>query len=614
MKRFYLLMLALLTLTLQAATVKIGYFKSDGDYFWAYDGFGQPPVDMKFGAAIRITPDMYANYLGADIKGIRIGWSNPDYSSPCTIFMRSELNGKENILTGSGTLAYAASSQTMMGKYTTIYFDNADGMKLTEDLGTFYVGYYAEKVKQGTFAIATSYPSGQAGSAYLWGDIESNYDADGNEIWEDDSDKATLCVDLIVEGTFTNKVQPLGLITYPTITEGKADDGLLSIKNCGTNSVNKLTFEYKMGDEVKTQTVSLGTTIESGMQKRITVPVWALGDGVHTLRITKVGSYNNGITDEVEYQTTKVPADVAAEYQRTSLVEFYQSENVYYVPRYYDEYFLPGYERYSEKLNLMAQHLDDQWMLGDDEATRLMLDLSDNDSSAVIIPAITVDRTANLPLIAMGLEDRAPYHSIILPEFADYCYEPHLARPTFARLEATTAVADDKSTVTVSVSGHIAEGVLAPGRRLHLTVSLLEDGVYTDSQEQDELGKGEYHHQNLQRACLTHYWGDKLDVESGDFTATFTTDLYPEEWNLQKMRVVAFLNRTPEDGDRWNRDVINSTSCPLLPAGEDGINHIAADAPAAATAVYDLQGRRLHSADDAKGGIYIQGGRKMVRK
>ena len=65
MKRFYLLMLALLTLTLQAATVKIGYYKSDGDYFWAYDGFGQPPVDMKFGAAIRITPDMYANYLGA---------------------------------------------------------------------------------------------------------------------------------------------------------------------------------------------------------------------------------------------------------------------------------------------------------------------------------------------------------------------------------------------------------------------------------------------------------------------------------------------------------------------------------------------------------------------
>ena len=255
MKRFYLLMLALLTLTLQAATVKIGYYKSDGDYFWAYDGFGQPPVDMKFGAAIRITPDMYANYLGADIKGIRIGWSNPDYFSPCTIFMRSELNSKENILTGSGTLQFEKSSQPMMGKYTTIYFDNADGMKLTEDLGTFYVGYYAEKVKQGTSAIATSYPGGQAGSAYLWGDIESNYDADGNEIWEDDSDKATLCVDLIVEGTFTNKVQPLGLITYPTITEGKADDGLLSIKNCGTNSVNKLTLEYKMGDEVKTQTV-----------------------------------------------------------------------------------------------------------------------------------------------------------------------------------------------------------------------------------------------------------------------------------------------------------------------------------------------------------------------
>ena len=80
------------------------------------------------------------------------------------------------------------------------------------------------------------------------------------------------------------------------------------------------------------------------------------------------------------------------------------------------------------------------------------------------------------------------------------------------------------------------------------------------------------------------------------------------------MLVVAFLNRTPEDGDRWNRDVINSTSCPLLPAGQDGIGHITAPTPDTASPVYDLQGRRLNSAAEAKGGIYIQGGRKMIRK
>lgn len=55
MKRFYFLLLALLTLAVQAATVKIGYTKTDGDLLWAYDGFGQPPTDMKMGAAIRIT-------------------------------------------------------------------------------------------------------------------------------------------------------------------------------------------------------------------------------------------------------------------------------------------------------------------------------------------------------------------------------------------------------------------------------------------------------------------------------------------------------------------------------------------------------------------------------
>ena len=610
MKKIYLFLLALLSLSLQAATVKIGYTKSYGDYFWVYDGFGQPPTDMKFGAAIRITPEMYANYLGATIKGVRIGWSNPDYSSACTIFMRSELSGKDNILSGSGTLKYISSSTPYMGQYTNIDFDNPEGLTLTEDLGTFYVGYYAETVKQGTFAIATSYPSGQAGSAYLWGDIEQNYDADGNEIWEDDSNKATLCVDLIVEGTFTNKVQPLSIITYPTITEGAPADGLMAVKNCGTNAVSKLTFEYTCGEEAKTQTISLGKTLEPGAQKRITVPVWALGDGVHNIRISKVGSYKNGIKDALEYHTTMVPSDVAKQYKRTSLVEFFQSENVYYVPRYYDEYFLPGYQMYAENLNVIGQHLDDQWMLGDDEATKLMLDMCDNDSSAVIIPAVSVDRTANIPLIAIGIESAAPYHSVILSEFADYLYETHLERPTFATLSAETSI--EGEVLTVTVNGNIAEGVLAPGRKLHLTACLVEDNVYTDSQEQDELGKGEYYHKNLQRVCFTHYWGDPVPVENGDFTMTFTTDLYPDEWNYENMRVVAFLNRTPEDGNRWCRDIINSTSCPMLSGSESGISAVTNETNGAQTPVFDLQGRRIN--DAAAEGIYIVGGKKMIRK
>lgn len=609
MKRIFTLILACLALAVEAATVKVGYTKSEGDEFWAYDGFGNTAVDMRFGAAIRITPEMYANYIGAKIVGLRVGWSNPDYSTPCTIFMRSELNGKDNILSGSGTLSFV-SAGSYRGKYKQINFDDAEGMTLTEDLGTFYVGYYAEQVKAQTYCIATSYPANQPGSAYVFGDIESNYDSEGREIWDDESKQSALCIDLIVEGTFTNKVELRSIINLPTTWEGKASDALVDIKNCGTNDVNRLTFEYAFGDTKKTESITLSETLSPGGIKRVAIPCWGFGDGEHTLRLTKVGGMKNNIADTLRYQTTMVPDDVASQYERTSLVEFYQSEGVYYVPRYYDEYFKPGFEQYAKRLNIVAQHLDDQWMMGDDDETRLMLDMCDNDSMAVILPAVSLDRTGNLALIAMGLESAAPYHSIILPDFAYLMYEPQLERPTFARIDAKCKVVGDKAVVTLS--GNIAPGVLADGKRLHLSAYLLEDDVYTDSQEQDELGKGDYYHDNLQRARLTSLWGDALDVESGEFSVEYTTDFYPEEWNAGKMRVVAFLNRTPEDGGRWNRDIINSTSCPVEVSGEDGIQSVQAEAGSLPSAIYDLQGRRVANA--ARSGFYIVNGRKAIKK
>ena len=610
MKRIFTLLFACLALAVQAAQVNIGYTKSEGDELWAYDGFGQPPVDMKFGAAIRITPEMYSNYVGAKIVGIRIGWSNPEYSSPCTIFMRQVLNEKNDMLTGKGTLSFIKGSQSMRGKYTYINFDEAENMELTEDLGTFYVGYYAETVKAGTFAIGTSYPANQSGSAYLFGDIESNYDSEGREIWEDNSKASALCIDLVVEGTFTNKVQMLNIITYPTMFENKASDALVGVKNCGTNNVSKLTFQYSLGDKTKTEVVTLSQALEPGAIKRISMPAWGLGDGIHTLKLTKLGALKNNITDELTYQTTMVPDEVAGQYKRTSVVEFYESENVYYVPRYYDEYFMPGYEMYAEDMTLLAHHLDDQWMIGDDDETHLMLDMCDNDSLAITLPSISVDRNPCVPILAMGLESAAPFHSIIMPDFVDYLYPVHLERPTFADIHATCHVEGEKA--TVKLNGTIAPGVLSEGKRLHISAYLLEDDVYTDSQAQDDLGKGDYYHDNLQRARLTALWGDPLDVESGEYSVTYTTDFYPEEWNASKMRVVAFLNRTPEDGDRWNRDVINSTSCPVILGSGDGIHAAEMEASRQPAAIYDLQGRRV--SDAPRSGVYITGGKKVIRK
>ena len=605
MKKFLLIMFALVSLAVDAANVTIGYKRTD-DNVWCYTGFGnQTSSDIKMGGAIRITPEMYKDYIGAKITSLKISWCDMDHSSTCTTFMRHNLTDKEDILSGSGTLKWkAASGNSYQGQPTTINFDNADGLTLTEDLGTFYVGFYADCVKSNSIALGTSYPAGQAGAAYVWGDVEGyNYDKNGLEIWDDQSAAGTLFLDLIVTGTFTNKVAINEFITYPTILEGEASEALMTITNRGTNSVTKLTLNYACGDKSEETVVTLSDALEPGVTTKFIAPAFALGKGEHALRVSKVGATVNNIDEVYHYSTVMVPKAVAERYTRTSLAEFFESENSYYVPRYYDELFMPGYETYADHLNLVAQHQNDQWMTGDDEETLLMLQMCDMDSMAVYYPAICIDRSVNIELIALGLEKDGPFHSVITPMFANVLYEPTLARPTYAGIQAECAVEGDRLNVTIS--GDIAEGVIGD-EQLFVTAYLLEDDVYTDSQEQSELDKGEYYHDNLQRVRFTDLWGDPVPVKSGAFTMQFSTDLYPEEWDYSKMRVVAMINRGLEGNDKWNRDILNSTRCTFTVV--DGVATVLDAAPA--SACYDLQGRRIAAPAH---GIYLQNGKKILK-
>lgn len=606
MKKILLLLFAFVTLASEAATINIGYKRTD-DNVWCYTGFGnQSSSDIKMGAAIRISPDMYKDYIGAKIVSLKISWCDMDNSSTCTTFMRHNLTDKENILSGSGTLKYkASSSNSYQGTATTINFDNAEGLTLTEDLGTFYVGFYADCVKSNSIAIGTSYPAGQSGAAYVWGDVEGyNYDKDGNEMWEDQSKEGTLFVDLVVTGTFTNKVAINEFITYPTILEGEASNALMTITNRGTNSVSKVTLSYAYGEKTQDYVLSLTEALAPGASTKFLAPAYAFGKGEHGVSVSKVGSTKNNIDQTYIYNTVMVPQAVAKKYTRTSLAEFFESENSYYVPQYYDELFMPGYNEYADHLNLVAQHQNDQWMTGDDEETLLMLQMCDMDSMAVYYPAVCIDRSVNVELIALGLEKDGPFHSVITPMFANVLYEPTIARPTYASINSECAVEGDKLKVTIS--GEIAEGVIGD-EQLYVTAYLLEDDVYTDSQEQRDLEKGEYWHDNLQRVRFTELWGDPIPVKSGEYTMNFSTDLYPDEWDLSKMRVVAFINRGLEGNDKWNRDILNSTRCSLGVA--DGISTILAKQ--AETPCYDLQGRRI--AEPQPGQLYIKNGKKMMR-
>lgn len=587
----------------QAATIQIGYKRTES-YFYCYDGFGQPPVTCKLGGAIRITPDMYKHYLGAKIVGIRMGWSNPDHSSVGTIFLRHNLTDKTDVLSGKGTFRYKAlAGMSYMSDYTTVNFDNPDGLTLTEELDTFYVGYYANKVPAGEYALATSYPAGQAGSAYIWGDIEGqNYDANGNEIWNDMCAASALCLDLIVEGEFGNNVLISEFITYPSMIQGEVDEALATFDNKGSDAILKLTLKYDCRGESREEEMVFTDPIQPSSSKTAVIPAYAMGTGKNTVTITAIDGEPVEEGTPFTFRTVAIPAKVAREYERTSLVEFFQSENSYYVPRYYEELIMPGFEPYADSLIMVAQHVNDQWMTGDDEETQLMVDMADGNRGVINIPAMSVDRSPNIQLFAKRVDRFAPFHGVIYPMFAPLMYEVALARPTYVSIAAACEVKGDKLAVTLS--GDIAEGIT--GEPLYVTAYLLEDSVYTDSQEQSELEVGEYYHDNLQRARLTALWGDPIPTTSGSFEMTYDVELYPDEWKLEDMRIVAFVNRGVSGNDLWNRNILNATACDVV---EKGASIDTPVAPRRTGHFYDLTGRRVLAPQP--GHLYILDGKKV---
>ena len=617
MKKLLLFLISFIGVTSQAATINLAYPNAVSDRIWAYDGFGDLTVDCKAGAAIKITHDMYAQYIGAKITSLKVGWSTPEYTTKCTIFMRKNLTDVEDILTGSSTLSLQNYSN-FQGDMCTVKFDNPDGLTLTDDLGDFYVGCIYEKIKKNTHPIASIGQQGYKGSAYLWRDIDGdNYDADGKQIWDDCNDIATLCMGLVVTGTFTNRVQMSNIINYPTEFPESAGDARVTLANRGTNSVSNITLEYQYGDQTKKETITLSPSLAAGTTKEVIIPIWALGSGDHQIALTKCGASNNYFSEPLTYQTIAVPQAVSKKYTRCPLVEFYESEDSYYVPKYYDEYFKPGYELYKNQCNLVAHHLDDQWMMDDDAGTIQMLQMCDNDSMQIYIPSLSVDRCANLPLYSANLDHAYPCHAVVLSDFANYLYGDALSRPTFASINVDSSIKDDVAYITVT--GDVEEGILG-NESLYVTVYVLEDDVYTDSQQQSDVEKGDYFHYNLQRARPTGIWGDKLDNNSGHFEMNYQVDLYPEEWDYDKMRVVVAVNQADAvqatttnpakkatTNNKWNRSVLNSASCPIK--GTEGIDGVVLKK--APKAVFDLQGRAVSTTGK---GLYIVDGKKKLLK
>ena len=613
MKKFYSQLLLLTLLIAGAAEclaqstsgkVYLGYAKYD-DYLYEYDGI-YLDHEAKVGCAILLTRDILEPYLGGTITQMRVGWGTSQRTSSYEGFVRQTFNG-EDLSTGKATVRYDYSSATP--GWNNITMSQYD---IPEEVDQLVVGF-TTKIKKDEYAIPTLYPHGTPNSCYLW--VDGDFDQEGKPMWRDMKELGILAIQLVIKdakGTF-NYVPLITHLTDNGIEQTEtAGDVLMRIANHGSQAISNIEVTSRQGDQSWSKQITASVGV--GKTSRIFLaPIYCFHSGDVELSITKVNGRELAKPATQKVNIIGVPKDVASKYKRRPLVEYYESENNYMSARYYDDYVESPIMKRSSKITFVCQHLDDQFMTGDDDATRLCVQLCSGDSSQVSIPSMTIDRSMStenyLFQIAGTPNPMFPVYTAEAETYALAALDAAARRPTFVALNVSGTLQDDQETINVSVDGDIAPGIMPEGEKPRLTVYLMERDVESDSQmfwteKEKEQHMGNYTHANVIREILSAAEGD--EAGEGQWKATFQTTIDPT-WNPENLYLVAFVHRDGKLGGK-RMQVFNTAKGNIELT--DGIQVTKTEASGAEhKSIYDLSGRKVEKPGR---GLYITGNKKVV--
>ncbi|MBO4551370.1 MAG: Omp28-related outer membrane protein, partial [Bacteroidaceae bacterium] len=394
----------------------------------------------------------------------------------------------------------------------------------------------------------------------------------------------------------------------------EAGDVIMRIKNMGSQNINNIEVTSRQGEQTWSKTIS-ASTATGATSKIFLAPLYCFHSGDVELSITKVN--NKAVTNPKTHKINiiGVPKSVASNYTRRPLVEYYESENNYRSARYYDDYVKNPVARKASSITFVCQHLDDQFMTGDDDATALSLQLCDNESSKVSIPAMSIDRAMSTDNVSYQMNTSpTPMFDVLINASTAMSVITAAAKvPTFVNLNVGGTLGTDKETLTVVVGGDVAPGIMPEGEKLRLTVYLMESDVESDSQlfwndKEKEEYAGLFTHPNVIREIMTPAEGLAIEA-GGNISETVETTLDPT-WNLEKLYLVAIVHRDGKLGGK-RMHVFNTAMGDITEA--TGITTIDNGQLTIDNSVYDLSGRRIQGSQLPKG-IYIVGGKKIVRK
>ena len=587
--------------------VNLGYAQYDAQ-IWEYDGFSLDH-DSKVGCAILLTRSQIEPYIGGTIVGMRVGWDTSEQTGTYNGFVRKTFNG-EDLTSGTATVKYSYSDTNPGWNNMTL-----TRYVIPEDVDQLVVGF-TTNLKKDVCAIPKVAPYGVKNSCYLW--VEGDNDTQGNPAWVDMSAQGALPILLTIQDTNGNfNFLPAITSFYydGVVRTDQTGSALVRLRNNGSVAISSIEITSRQGDDVYSQKVTLSKSLAAGLSSSsFLIPVKCFRSGNVELSITKVN--NKDLTKPISRMVDMIgiPGNVAEKYTRRPLIEYYESENNYRSARYYDDYIEPGIDLYRNgEITYVSQHLDDQFMTGEDDATVLMLALCDNDSSAISIPSMTIDRAISTDNISYQLNAAwNPTFATLIGQYFTNTIDYAIQHPTCLSVEASGVIAENGEDLTVTVGGELAdaEACMPEGEKLCATVYLMESAVETDSQvfwteKEKEEHLGAYEHANVIREVLSDPKGDVIE-NPATWTGTYQTTLDPT-WNRENLYIVAFVHRDGKKGG-WYMHVFNSCEGYILDAS--GINDTKSDMlNGKSSMTYDLQGRRVSRASK---GIFINGGKKVI--
>lgn len=538
-----------------AGTVYVSHCRYD-EQIYQGDGLSYGE-DHRVGAAIKLTRDMIEPYIGGEVKALRVGWDTRAKNGEFECFIRTSFNGP-NLATGTGTVKFGWNVVRL------------DSTFIIPDVDELIVGYYTELVAN-ECCLPLLFPRGVPNTCFLF---DGQTDENGQEIWDDFNELGQMAIVMNIadtDGRFNN----MGKVTnvrYENIAiQGETGTGIFTIKNTGSNAITSVEITSSLGEERVSKTIKLSSSVAANVEKKVSLPITFPGSGKGKVSLTQVNGVDLPNPFEKEVTFIAVPREVAQKYQKRPVVEFYVSENSYMVPIYFDEYFMADFADFVEDYSLVCQHTDDQFMTGDDDALLMMLSLANNDSTKILMPQMTIDRTDYQ--ISLPMLDNTPFlYGVPYPGNAQSTYRALLTRPTFANLDLNVQNVGESDSVSIDVSGCIEPGIMPAGEPLYLTVYLMESQVESSSQKFWEDKEGDkpaenYTHYNLIREILTPLWGDEIQTaEDGTFNMTYLAKRY-SDYDPTKLSITAFINRGEQNG-HLQRQIINSQVAEVpLPVG-----------------------------------------------